>query len=66
MQIYFYLQSFFEKFRKEGSSYLVMFHIHESSFNAEYFILLAFSFLISGNCFLPAVSSAFNCGPVLI
>lgn len=51
---------------KKNSPYLVMFHIHESSFSAEYFIVLAFSFLINENCFLPAVSSAFNCGPVLI
>lgn len=65
LQIYFYLQSFFEKWKKK-SPYFRILHIHERSFNAEYFILLAFSSLINENCFLPAVSSAFNCGPVLI
>lgn len=51
---------------KNLSPYFELLHIHESSFNAEYFILFAFSSLINENCFLPAVFSAFNCGPVLI
>lgn len=48
------------------SLYFKMIHIHESSFSTKYFTLLAFGSLINGNCFLPAVSSAFNCSPVLI
>ena len=45
----------FENSEKK-SSYLIVFHIHETHFSAEYFILLVFIFLINGNCFLPAVS----------
>lgn len=52
--------------KRKSSPYFKMINIHESSFSAKYFTLLAFSSLINGNCFLPAVSSAFNCSPVLI
>lgn len=45
----------FENSEKK-SSYLIVFHIHETHFSAEYFILLVFIFLINGNCFVPAVS----------